>query len=298
MKSGHFLIVLIIAAALFAGCEKQLSDKQQAPLPNTTSTVSGKDNVSVDKKEVKVLKDVAYPEFSDDKMLGATIQRMIVKTGTMNLEVDKYDDAESRLNETVKKYGGYVSGASSNQNTGGKKSGTITLKVPVDKYDAFVSEVSGYGKVLSTNIQARDVTEEYVDLETRLKTQKELEERLLKLLNDKTSKLSDVIEIEEKLANVRQKIEGIDAKMKVLKSQSDMSTLTVSVYEPSMLDTSSGGGFFYELGQSVKKGLKGFTSVLGYSITILIALIPVFIFVFIVVWLIRKFFFRRKKVQA
>ncbi|MGV8019360.1 MAG: DUF4349 domain-containing protein [Ignavibacteria bacterium] len=238
--------------------------------------------------------DKAILDTPDDKILESKIQRMIIKTGTMNLEVDRFDDAEAKLNESVRKFGGYISNSASSQYPGGKKSGTLTLKIPADKFDAFVSDVSGFGKVLNQNIQSKDITEEYVDLETRLKTQKELEDRLIKLLNDKASKLAEVIEVEEKLASVRQKIESIDAKMKLLKSQSDYSTLTVSVYEPSMLDTSSGGGFFYELWQAVKKGLKGFTNVLAASITILIAIIPIVIFVLFIVWLIRKIFFRKK----
>lgn len=294
MRNMRIFPVILLAALIFAGCEKQISNKEEAPPPKTTMNAPDQTKSGETKKEVKVLYDKAIQDVTDEKILESKIQRMIIKTGTMNLEVDRFDDAEARLNESVKKFGGYVSNSSSSQNTGGKKSGTLTLKVPAEKFDVFIGEVSSFGKVLNQNIQSKDITEEYVDLEARLKTQKELEERLIKLLNDKASKLAEVIEVEEKLASVRQKIESIDAKMRILKSQSDLSTLTVSVYEPSMLETSSGGGFFYELWQAVKKGIKGFTNVLAASITILIAIIPIVIFVLIIIWLVRKIFFRKK----
>jgi chromosome segregation ATPase len=219
---------------------------------------------------------------------------MIIRTGSLSIEVDKFDDAENKINDVVKKYSGFISNSKSTVNSSGNKSGTITVKVPADKYDALIAEVTKIGKVMSQNIQANDVTEEYVDLESRLKTQKELEQRLIKLLNEKASKLSDVIEVEEKLAAVRQKIESFEGKMKLLKSQSDLSTLTISVYEPSMISTSSGGGFFYELGQAVKKGLSGFTNVLAVSITFLIAIIPLAGFALIIFWIIRKIIRKRR----
>lgn len=301
MKIRPIFLALALIFFVFAGCEKQLTDKEQSPLPNTTTNMPGQTKGEETKKDVKstgVNMDQLTNKVQDDKIPEVKQQRMIIRTGTMNLEVDKFEEAEAKLNESVKKLGGYVSNSTSNQYSTGKKYGSLTLKVPADKFDALIGEVSGLGKVMSQNVNASDITEEYVDLEARLKTQKELEERLIKLLNDKASRLTEVIEVEEKLASVRQKIESIEGRMKLLKSQSDLSTLTVSVYEPSLLDTSSGGGFFYELGQAVKKGLKGFTNVLAYSITALIALIPIFIFIFVIVWLIRKFFFRKKKAQA
>lgn len=296
MRPAHIVLIILFAAFVISGCENK-QDTESLPSPNTMKEKTSQYKSEETKQDVKssgINLEQQTQKTGDEKIPDVRQNRMIIKTGTMKLEVEKFEDAESKLNETVKKLGGYVSNSTSNQYASGKKYGSLTLKVPADKFDALIGEVSGFGKVMSQNIQASDITEEYVDLEARLKTQKELEERLIKLLNDKASKLAEVIEVEEKLASVRQKIESIEGRMKLLKSQSDLSTLTVSVYEPSMLDTSSGGGFFYELWQAVKKGLKGFTNVLAASITILIAIIPIVIFVLFIVWLIRKIFFRKK----
>lgn len=255
-------------------------------MKSLSSNTSMMENVT--KKDAVLKTDEKIPDVKD--------QRMIIRTGSVSIETDKYDDAENKINDVVKKYNGFIANSKSTVNSSGNKSGTITVKVPADKYDALISEVSKIGKVMNQNIQANDVTEEYVDLESRLKTQKELEQRLIKLLNEKASRLAEVIEVEEKLASVRQKIEAYEGKMKVLKSQSDLSTLTISVYEPSMISTSTGGGFFYELGQAVKKGLSGFTNVLAVSITLIIAVIPVAVFAFIVFWIIKRII-RKKRIN-
>ena len=292
-----YLVLSVLFAFLTVGCEeksdkhsldvdKSLESKQESGAKNNESPLMKSSNLS----EIKSVTDDKLPEIKD--------QRMIIKTGSLSLETEKYDNAETKILNIVKTHGGFISNTKSSLNTSGNKSGTIIAKVPADKFDLLVTDVSSIGKVMNQSIQASDVTEEYVDLESRLKTQKELEQRLLKLLNEKAVKLSDVIEVEEKLASVRQKIEGIEGKMKLLRSQSDLSTLTINVYEPSMISTSSGGGFFYELGQAVRKGLSGFTGVLAVSITILIAIIPILIIAYVIYRVIKAILKRRIQNKA
>ena len=294
MKTLKFYLVLpLIIAAVIYGCEKE-SDKQLEGKKESSAMQQSKEDNS-NTPEMKSGLIEGKNSSLNDKIPDVKEQRMIIKTGSMSLETEKYDEAETKINETVKIHGGFISGTKNSVNASGNKSGTITLKVPAGKFDALVTDISRIGKVMNQSIQASDITEEYVDLESRLKTQKELEQRLIKLLDEKAVKLSDVIEIEEKLASVRQKIESIEGKMKLLKSQSDLSTLTINVYEPSMLSTSSGGGFFYELKQAIKKGLSGFTKVLAVLIVFIISVIPVLLLAYIVYRIIKLILKRRKQ---
>lgn len=293
------LILKFIAVLLFitfSGCEKEnIPFLQKDKSPSSLEQSKSDNSKDIDRKSG--ISNVNQSDVSgrELKITGNDITvRMIVKTGTMSVETDNYDEAEKRISEIVKKYNGYVFGSSSSVNSGGKKQGSIILKIPSDKFDYIIPEISQTGKVMSRNISSSDVTEEYIDLEARMKTQKELEQRLLKLITEKAAKLSDIIEIENKISEVRRNIESTEGRMKFLRSQSDLSTLTVSVYEHSLLETSSGGGFFYELGQGLKKGLKGFTQVASGSIAILVALLPVFIIVYIVFVIIRKIIIKHR----
>jgi histone deacetylase complex regulatory component SIN3 len=227
-------------------------------------------------------------------------KRMIVRTGTMSMEVDKYDETESKVKDIVKGFGGYVTNTSSTLNANGKKQGSVTIRVASDKFDAAIAEISKIGKVMNQNITGKDVTAEYIDADARVKTQKELESRLLKLLSEKTAKLTDVVEVEQKLSQVREVIEQTEGRMRYLKDQASYSTLTISIYEPGVLVISTGGGFFYEIGEAFSKGMKGFTSVLGGIITVIIALLPLIILALIIIYLAIKYFKRRKtlKIQA
>jgi hypothetical protein len=266
---------------------REMNKSSEAPPPS-----------SVDQMTTGVQKDKQSGNIVTQNAQSIDItKRMIIRTGSMGVEVEKYDDAERIVTDVVKKNGGYISNTTSFQNSSGKKQGTLVLKVPADKYDALISEVSAVGKVMSQNINANDITEEFIDLEAREKTQKELEQRLLKLLSEKTARLTDVVEVEQKLASVRQVIESLDGRLRYLKNQSDMSTLTLSLYEPAMLTTSSGGGFFYELGQGVKSGLRGFTDILRGMITLFIALLPIIIIMLIIIWIIRRILKKRKLIS-
>ncbi|MCU0373650.1 MAG: DUF4349 domain-containing protein [Ignavibacteria bacterium] len=293
MKNIKILFLAVLLSVFITGCRNAETDKESAPIPERTGSQITGENLS---KTVSVqdtkgdLKDLDLPQIKD--------QRMIIRTGTMNLEVEKFEEAERILTETVKRLGGYVANSSLNQYQNGKKYGTLVLKVPAVKFDELVSEAGKNGKVMSQNVASNDITEEFVDLESRLKTQKELEQRLIKILNEKASRLAEVIEVEEKLASVRQKIENIEGRMKLLKSQSDYSTLTVTISEQAFLETVSGGGFFHEILKAVKDGLKGFTSVLTVSITVLIAILPVIFFVLAVFWIIKRMLKKRKQLSG
>jgi Domain of unknown function (DUF4349) len=266
MSYKNILNLLIIFAALtfFAGCQHddqspQTYNKtinQEAP-PQTTQDLMETGETSSPKNETSGrIQNVNYKEQTEDNSYNTQDKRMIIRTGTMSMEVDSYDETEVKI------------------------------------------ELSKIGKVMNRNISGKDVTEEYMDADARLKTQRELESRLLKLLEEKTARLTDVVEVEQKLANVRENIEKTEGKMRYLKDQASYSTLTVSVYEPSLLNTSSGGGFFYELGQGVKKGLSGFTSVLAGLITVVIALLPLIIIALVIIYLAMRYLKKRKLAKA
>lgn len=224
-------------------------------------------------------------------------KRMIIRTGTMSIENDSFDETETKAKEIAKNMGGFITNSTAQVNQSGKKQGTLTIRVQADKYDALLAELAKTGKVMSQNITGRDVTEEYVDAEARLKTQRELETRLLQLLAEKTANLTAVVEVEQKLANVRENIEKTEGRMRMLKDQASYSTITLSIYEPAILNTSS-GGFFYELERGFEKGLTGFTKVLAGIITFVIAMAPILAILGFIIYMVIRYIRKRKVVKA
>lgn len=298
MKTKIFLFSFLLASlVLFFSCEKE----ETLSVNKTNQTLSVETPQSKD-ESTTLNKESEKKEVRKQKLEGTQNEelkvsdRLIIKTGKISIEVERYDDSEKKVAEITNKFNGYIASSNSSLTSGGRKQGVITIKVPADKFDALLSEISIIGKVLSSNVSASDVTEEYIDLEARLKTQKELEDRLLKLLSDKAAKLSDILEVEEKLSSVRQKIESVEGKMKYLKSQASYSTITISLYEPNLLETSTGGGFFYELWEAIKTGLRGLAKVVIYLIVAIIVIIPFVIIALIIVSIVKKM--KKKKSES
>lgn len=295
-------LIFITSWTSWNGCDK---NKNEFTLENSPEsfkdlkTETVQDGATSDKMRVSSVEQNNFliPVASEEKSTSA-MNRMIIRTGTMNIETDNFADDEKKISEAAIKFTGYITNTSSNINAGGKKQGSISVRIPSDKLDAFISEVSNLGKVMSQNISGNDVTEEYIDIEARQRTQKELENRLLQLLNEKTAKLTDVVEVEEKLSSVRENIERSEGRMKFLKDQSAFSTLTISLFEPSLLQTSSGGGFFYEIGEGFKRGMEGFTEILSWLITFIISFFPLFVFLAILYFTIKKYLRNRKLKKA
>ncbi len=278
--------------------EQQSSEKYKNDAPTSPTGVVDYDTKRMEEKVGKddgSLKQVTYQQ--DITANNTQDKRMIIRTGTMNLENDNFDETEAKAKQIVTNLGGYLTNSTSQVNQSGKKQGSLTIRVQAEKYDALLTELSKIGKVMNQNITGRDVTEEYVDAEARLKTQRELEARLLKLLAEKTANLTAVVEVEQKLAAVRENIEKTEGRMRMLKDQASYSTLTLSIFEPAILNTSS-GGFFYELERGFEKGLTGFTSILAGLITVIIALSPILLILGLIIYLTIKFIKKRKVAKA
>ena len=271
--------------------------KTDAPTSTTDieSSPKNKEFTIGENKSDGTLKQINYQQPTENTT--PQDKRMIIRTGTMSIENDSFDETELKAKEIAKNLGGFITNSTAQVNQSGKKQGTLTIRVQADKYDALLAELAKTGKVMNQNITGRDVTEEYVDAEARLKTQRELETRLLQLLAEKTANLTAVVEVEQKLANVRENIEKTEGRMRMLKDQASFSTITLSIYEPAILNTSS-GGFFYELERGFEKGLTGFTKVLAGIITFVIAMAPILAILGFIVYIVVRVIKKRKVVKA
>lgn len=312
MKYAKLLALAYIIPFIVAlnGCQKDkqtshneqpfgLSQERSAPVTDgelkNESPKSMDDGVTKDVGRQDNLK-VNYQQQQEN--YNTQDKRMIVRSGSMQLEADNFGDTEAKVKQIVNGVNGYLTNSTSQLNVNGKKQGTITIRVSADKFDRLIDELSKVGKVMNQNISGKDVTEEFMDAEARLKTQRELETRLLQILAEKTANLTALVEVEQKLAGVRENIEKTEGRMRYLKDQASYSTLTLSIFEPAILNTSTGGGFFHEIGEGIKKGLTGFTAVISGIITFVIALSPILAILGLIVYITVRIIRKRKLVKA
>jgi hypothetical protein len=110
--------------------------------------------------------------------------------------------------------------------------GTLVLRVPAERLDGASESLRALGTVESESIRAEDISEQYYDLDSRLKNARNLEARLLKLLAERAGQLSDVIAMETKLGEVREQIERLEGRQRLWDNQVALATVRISFHVP------------------------------------------------------------------
>ena len=169
-------------------------------------------------------------EGSANAPTAALVDRKIIRTGDLRYEVSDLDAARSHILAQVTMHGGYVEGDDRNDR-GSSIDLSMRVRIPADRFDAFLGSVKGLGTLLDQHISANDVTAQWVDVEARLAAKRKVEERFLAIVGQAKT-VSEVLEVERELGNVRAEIESMEARMKALKDQVGMSTLTITCTRP------------------------------------------------------------------
>lgn len=144
----------------------------------------------------------------------------IIYTATVTMAVYQVDQGLLSVEQLARDLGGYLSL---------KKDREITIRVPRARFEAALSAVDKIGDVIHRDVQAQDVTDEYVDVEIRIKNGKAMQARLRSLLE--RAPVKEALEIEKELARVTEQLEVLEGKLKLLKDKIAYSTITVR-FEP------------------------------------------------------------------
>jgi len=176
------------------------------------------------------IEDVVEPATSVKQKTPETIERKLIKEGHIMFETDNLNATRKSIFEAVKKYKAYIS-SDQEYKSPGRKSNTIIIRVPADNFDNLLRDATkGVKKFERKDITVKDVTEEFLDVQARLKTKKELEQRYLELLKD-AKNVTEVLEIEKQIGQLRSDIESIEGHLKLLQNSVSFSTLTINFYE-------------------------------------------------------------------
>jgi hypothetical protein len=157
----------------------------------------------------------------------------VVKTGTVSIQVpaNGLGPALARLSAQVDQLGGFVSGSSEQSATSSSSpSGSLTLRVPVGRFEALVAYATGLGKVQSSSTSGQDVTASYVDLQARITALQGTRSQFEQILARATT-IGDILSVENQISDLQTQIEQLQGQFNVLDNQTSYSTLTVNVAE-------------------------------------------------------------------
>ncbi|MFF7733418.1 DUF4349 domain-containing protein [Streptomyces sp. NPDC007984] len=154
----------------------------------------------------------------------------IIRTASLTVRVKDVPKALDQARTGVRNAGGYIGNETTTRDAEGRERTRVVLRVPVEKYDEVLAELEGSGTLLDRSAKAEDVTDQVVDVESRITTQRASVARIRELM-DRATKLSDVVTLEGELSTRQADLESLLARQKSLKDRTSLATITLSLSE-------------------------------------------------------------------
>jgi len=314
IAGGIFLLMLAVVSALNILNTGNLTRDVGFNAPSGTGLPSGSLDISrntgnfsesamesANQKAVAPLpsRDAASLSESTSGNEPIEISKKIIRNGDLIIKVNSADGAAQKISVIATDFGGSILSSNIWEASNRAKSGTITIKVPVDRFDETVAELKKVAAlVVSESTAATDVTEQYVDLEARLKNKKAEEQAFADILN-RSGQIDDVLKVTRELARVRGEIEQLEGQKKVLDSRADMSTITVSLSEDERITITDSWRPFQVAKDAVNALVQRVQKFVNFLIILVVTVVPVFVLYALLFWAIfliaRKIYRKLKK---
>lgn len=159
-----------------------------------------------------------------------TTPQKLIYTATLEMETTAFDDSVAELTRLVSDFGGYFSTNNVRNYGSGYRSADFTIRIPADKYEAFLAQAGELCHVLRRYSSAEDVSEQYYDIAGRLKTQQTKLARLQELLTQ-AKNMEDIITIESAISQTEEQIEYLSGTLRHYDALVDYSTVHVNLNE-------------------------------------------------------------------
>ncbi|MEV0221584.1 DUF4349 domain-containing protein [Streptomyces sp. NPDC050704] len=154
----------------------------------------------------------------------------IIHTATLTVQVKDVPKSLAEARTVVENAGGIVGNEATDRDSKGRERSRVVLRVPADQYAEVLTELEGSGKLIDRTSKAQDVTDQVVDVDSRIKTQRASVARIRELM-DQATKLSDVVTLEGELSTRQADLESLLAQQASLKDRTSLATITLSLSE-------------------------------------------------------------------
>ena len=305
MKSPKFFF-LILALIMLAGCESMKRSRSDSERPK--STVSSEPRAQEGSGDLAqrsrlneqnpALTQVSLKQADQSQSMAEAMNRKILRNADLTLEVAAPTEAQRKITSIAESLGGFVVTSESKQRQIGDAKQelevNLVIRVPATQFGPALDQIRSTGsRVIQEKISGQDVTEEFIDLEARLKTQKALESQFLEIMKQ-ANKVSDALEVQRQIAEVRTEIEKLEGRKRFLENRASLSTITVNLQSPTAIAVNT-SGFGRNIREAVADSVDVAVAIVLFLIRFVIVMIPIFILVIIPGWLIARFVLRRTR---
>ena len=262
--SSKFLFSALMLVVLISGCESQQDSQRSTAYLQSPGSAASDTTSRAEQSDETATSDPLKP----------IRKRKIIYNAVLSLVVDDYTKFETQMPEMVEAHGGFIAKSETGRRYNDQQSGVWVARIPVDEYSQFLGRVTTLGFVESQSEDANDVTDEFVDIEARIRNNKKLEDRIIALLEERSGKLADIIEIERELSRVREAIERMEGCLRVLADHSALATITVNVREQQEYVPPDSPTLKSRIGQSWAGSISSLQAVAENLLVVFVAAIP------------------------
>ena len=242
-------LVLLLVMSLLAGCGG--SNKQSAD-------AAPREEFAVESPAAPV----PEAEFGDIQTSGQSVpgtEQKLIKTVRMDVETEDLLELLPKLGSKIDRLGGYVENQElyngSSYSSHRHRSANLTIRVPAESLNSFVEDVKGVSNVVTYNESTENVTLQYVSTESRMKALEVEQERLLELLA-KAENMTDLLEIEARLTDVRYELENVTSQLRVLSNQVDYATIHLYISQVTVYTETQEQTVWQRIGSGFKENLQ------------------------------------------
>jgi len=192
------------------------------------------------------------------------LSRLVVHNAQLSLQVTDVDATLAKVRDLAQSHGGYVSTEHayvSQSDDDGRTVADVTIRVRADEYNPALAQLRALAsKVVSVEESSEDVTQQYIDVDANLRNLQASESAILKLMNQ-TTNINDILTLQRELTTVRGQIQRLQAQQQYLERQTSMSTISMHLEPPPVVQSSPIGPFWNPLA-TVARGWRDSLSVL------------------------------------
>lgn len=233
-------------------------------------------------------RNMAEPAAIDESAVEPATDKKIIKNGSLDLKVNSADDTSRKISDIAKANGGEVFSSNFYQTAKKVKSGTITVKVPVANFEKAFAELKKVASlVMRESTSGNDVTEQYADLQGQLKNKQAEEQSFAKIL-ERSGTIDEILKVTRELSRVRGEIERLQGRIKFMDSQTDMSSITISLSEDESITFADSWRPWQVVKETFNALFKDLQKFINFVIVLIIRVIPVLVFYLLIFYVIYK----------
>ena len=305
MKSPIILLLVLLSFSLSCARQSAMRLEQRAATTQSDATNEAAKSVAarvaepVEKGDItRVKANYGFETVNDEPL--PPLERKIVRDADITIEVPSTTEAQHRVTSIAEAHGGFVVTSESKQRESVDPSQRtldfkLVVRIPFDQFGVSLDEIRKLaGNVPEEKTNGQDVTEEFIDLEARIKTQKALELQFMQIMRQ-AGKVEDALEVQRQLAGVRTEIEKLEGRRRFLENRSSLATITVNIQAPKPAIATTTTGFRHHLSEAISDSVDLASEMVIFFARLLILMVPLVILFGLPSTLIVRYLLRRAR---